>query len=61
MKDHSISVDQAIYYTSIVDKYLDTAKVNTSTKFYDTNFPFDMILTKYDVSTRDEKVDKLNG
>ena len=33
MKDHSISVDQGRYYTSIVAKYLDTATVNTSTKF----------------------------
>ena len=33
MKDHSISVHQDIYAPSIVDKYLDTAAVKTSTKF----------------------------
>ena len=42
MKDHFISVDQAIYATSIVVKYLDTATVKTSTKFYETNLPPDM-------------------
>ena len=30
LKDHSISVDQAIYATSIVAKYLDTATVKVS-------------------------------
>ena len=60
MKDHSIPVDQARYPTSIAAKYLDTAKVKASTKFYKTKFPSDMIFTKYDTSTSDEKVDKLN-
>ena len=32
MMDNSISVDQARYYTSIVDKYLDTDTVKTSKK-----------------------------
>ena len=32
MKDHSISVDQARYATSIVAKYLDTVTVKASTK-----------------------------
>ena len=36
MKDHTISVDQARYSTSIVEKYLDTATVKVSTKFYNT-------------------------
>ena len=56
MKYHSISVDQAIYDTSIVAKYLDTAKVKSSKKFYKTTFPSDMIFTKYDTSTSAEKV-----
>ena len=60
LKDHSISVDQARYATSIVAKYLDTATVKASTKFYKTKFPSDMIFTKYDTSTSDEQVDKLN-
>ena len=59
MKDHSISVNQASYATSIVEKYLDTATVNTSTNFYKTNFPYDMIFTKSDTSTSDEQVEKL--
>ena len=60
MKDHSISVDQARYSTSIVAKYLDNATVKASTKFYKTTLPFDMIFKKDDTSNRDEKVDKLN-
>ena len=59
LKDHSISVDQARYATSIVAKYLDTATVKVSTKFYKTTFPDDMIFTKEDVSTSDEQVEKL--
>ena len=59
LKDHSISVNQARYATSIVAKYLDTAKVKVSNKFYKTKFPADMIFTKEDVSTSDEQVEKL--
>ena len=57
MKDHSISVDQARYVTSIVAKYLDTDTIKASTKFLNTTFPSDMIFTKYDTSTRHEKVE----
>ena len=46
MRDHYISVDQARYATSIVSKYLDTATVKLSTKFYKTTLPADMIFTK---------------
>ena len=59
MKDYSISVDQDRYATSIVAKYLDTATVKTSKKFYKTTFPSDMIFTKSDASTSDEKVENL--
>ena len=59
MKDHSISVDQDGYATSVVYNYLDTATVKTSTKFYKTTLTYDMIFTKYDVSTSDEQVEKL--
>ena len=59
MKDHSISVDQARYDTSIVAKYLDTATVKPSTRFYKTTLPYDIIFTKDDTSTSDEQVDKL--
>ena len=56
LKDHSIYVDQAIYATSVVSKYLDTATVKVSKTFYKTTLPADMIFTKEDVSTSDEKI-----
>ena len=59
MKDHSIFVDQSIYDTSIVTKYLNTETVKASTKFYKTNFPYDMIFTKADTYTSNEQVEKL--
>ena len=59
MKYHSISVDQDRYATSIVVKYLDTATVKSSTKFYKTTLPSDMIFTKADASTSDEQVENL--
>ena len=46
LKDHYISMDQARYATSMVEKYLDTATVKVSTKFYNTTLPADTILTK---------------
>ena len=58
LKDHSISVDQARYATSVVAKYLDTATVKVSNKFYKTTLSADMIFTTEDVSTSDEKVEK---
>ena len=45
LKDHSISVDQARYATSIVAKYLDTATVKVSNKFYKTTLLVDMVFT----------------
>ena len=59
LKDHSISVDQARYATSIVAKYLDTATVKVRNEFYKTTLPSDMIFTKEDVSTNDEQVERL--
>ena len=59
MKDHSISVDQARYTTSIVEKYLDTTTVKTSTKLYNTTLSSDIIFTKDDASNRDEQVENL--
>ena len=56
MKEHSISVGQARYTTSVVSKYLSTATVKTSKKFYNTTFPSDSLFTKDDVSTIDEQV-----
>ena len=60
LRDHSISVDQDIYTSSIVVKYWDTAKVKTSKKFYMTILPSDMIFTKADAYTSDKQVDELN-
>ena len=59
LKDHSISVDQAKYATSIVSKYPDTATFKRSKKFYNTNLSSDIIFNNYDVSTSDEQVEKL--
>ena len=59
LKDHSISVEQARYATSIVDNYLDTATVKASKKFYKTTLPSDMIFTKEYVFTSDEQVEIL--
>ena len=36
IKDHSISVDQDIYATSIVEKYLDTATFKSGKTFHKT-------------------------
>ena len=59
MKDHYIPVDQARDATSIVVKYLNTATVKASTKFYKTTLPSDIIFTKADTSTSDEQVENL--
>ena len=59
LKDHSISVDQSRYATSIAAKYLDSDTAKVSNKFYKTTFPADMIFTKEDFSTSDEQVEKL--
>ena len=52
-------MEHVIYATSIVEKYLDTATVKTSTKFYKTTLTSDTIFTKADASTSDEQVEKL--
>ena len=59
MKDHSISVDQAKYPTSIVAEYFDTAIVKVSTKVYNNKLTADIIFTKEDVYTSDEQDEKL--
>ena len=61
VKDHSISVDQDRYATSVVAKYLDTAIVKLITNFYKTTLPADMVFTKEYVSTSDEQVEKLTS
>ena len=59
MSDRSISVDQARYATSIVEKYLDNDTVKASIKFYNIPLPSDMIFTKADAYTSDDQVEKL--
>ena len=59
LKYHSISVDQDRYATSIVAKFLDTATVKVSNKFYKTTLPADKIFAKEDVSTSNELIEKL--
>ena len=59
MKYHYISVYEARHDTSIIAKYLDTDTVKTSTNFYKNNLPSDIIFTKPDASTRDDKIEKL--
>ena len=54
MKYRSISVYQARYAPSIVEKYLDTATFKTSANFYTTTLPYYVIFTKYDAFTSDE-------
>ena len=49
------------YATSIVAKYLDTATVKASKKFYKTTLPSDMIFTKEGVSTSDEQVESFTS
>ena len=56
MKDHSISLYRAWYATSFVAKYLDTATVKASTKFYKTTLPSNIIFVKTDAPTSDEQV-----
>ena len=46
LRDHSISVDQARYATSIVAKYLDTATVTVRKTFYKTTLPADKMFAK---------------
>ena len=53
MKDYSLYLYQAIYTTSTVAKYLDTATGKASKKFYKTTFPSDMIFTETDTFTSD--------
>ena len=43
LKDHSISMDQARYATSVVAKYVDISVVKVSTKFHMTTLPANMI------------------
>ena len=56
MNDHSISVYQSRYDTSIVADYLYTTTVKIRTNFYKTNLPSDMIFTKDDVYTSYDQV-----
>ena len=58
-KDHSNTVDQDRYTTSIEAKYLDTSTVIKSKKFYNTTLTYYIIFTKNDLYTSDDQVDEL--
>ena len=60
LKDHSLSVDQAKYATSVIKDYLDTSTIKENPKFHKTTLPHDMILTKEYASISGEKVGVLS-
>ena len=60
LKEHSISLDQAIYATYVVENYLDTATIKENRKFHKITLPHDIVFTKEDASTNDEQVKVLS-
>ena len=60
LRDHSISVDQSRYVTSVVANYLDTVTIEQNSNFHKTSLLHDMILTKEYASTSDENVGLLS-
>ena len=60
LKDHSISVDQSRYCTSIFWNYLDTATIKENSKYHKTTLPHNIIFTKEDVYSSDEQVEVLS-
>ena len=60
LKDHSISVNQDKYATSVVKDYLDTATIKENPKLHKTTLPHDMIFTKEDASISGEKLGVLS-
>ena len=51
--EHSISVDQARYYSSVVEKYIVTDTIKENSNYHKTTLTHDMIFTKEDASTSD--------
>ena len=56
LKDHSTSVYQAIYDTSVVENYLYTATIKENSKFHKTTLPHDIIFAEEYASSSDEQV-----
>ena len=56
LRDYYISVDQAIYATSFVKKYLENDTIKEVSKFHNTTLPHDMIFTKECASTSYDQV-----
>ena len=52
-KEYFIPVDQDIYATSVVEKYLDTTTIKENPKFHRTTLSHDVILTKEYIFTSD--------
>ena len=53
-------MDQAIYYTSVVSKYLDTVTIKENSMSHKNNLPHDTIFTKEDASVSDEQGEVLS-
>ena len=57
LKGHYISGYHSRYAKYVVAKYLDTATIKQNSKFHKTTLPHDMIFTKEDDSTSNEKAE----
>ena len=53
-------MDQAIYDTFVVPKYLDNVTIKENSKYHKTTFPHGMIFTKEDSSNSDEQVEVIS-
>ena len=60
LKDHYISVYQARYDTSFVERYPDTLTIKYHSKFNNINLTHDMIFNREDTYTGDEQVEVLS-
>ena len=56
LKDHYIPVDQGMYDTYVVTKYLVTDTTKENSKLHKTTLSHDMIFTKKYAHTSDKKV-----
>ena len=56
LKYHCIYLDQSLYATYVVVKYLNTATIKELSKSYKTTLLSDVIFTKEDYSNSDEQV-----
>ena len=59
IRDHSISVDQEMYATYVLENYLETDTIKENSKFHRNTVPHNMIFIKKYDSTRNEKAEIL--